>query len=62
MCPDQDPFTTYEEVFKGVTVIYNNKPRSIASIRSVKIKLFDGSVKRLNAVRHVPNAKKILIF
>ena len=39
----------------------NNAPRKIVGIGTVRIKMFDGVVRTLGDVRHVPDLKKNLI-
>ncbi|KAG8490426.1 hypothetical protein CXB51_013710 [Gossypium anomalum] len=62
MNPNRDWFTTYETVSKGVVLMGNNASCKIAGFRTIKVKLFDGVVKTLSDVRHVPELKRNLIF
>ena len=62
MCLNRDWFSTYETVFKGVVLMGNNASCKIASNGTVRIKMFDGVVKTLGNVRHVPDLKRNLIL
>ena len=62
MCPNRDWFSTYETTFKGVVLMGNNASCKIAGNRLVRIKMFDGVVKTLGDVRHVPDLKRNLIL
>ncbi|KAG8498213.1 hypothetical protein CXB51_006868 [Gossypium anomalum] len=61
MSPNQDWFTTYETVSEGVVLMGNNASCKIASVRTIKVKMFDGVVRTLSDVRHVPELKRNLI-
>ena len=61
MCPNWDWFLTYETMSKGVVLMRNNASCKIDGIRTVIIKIFDGVVKTLGDVRHIPNLKRNLI-
>ena len=61
MCRNQDWFTTYETVSKGAVLMGNNTPCKIAGIGTVRIRMFDGVVRTLGDVRHVPDLKRNLI-
>ena len=61
MCPNQDWFSTHETVSKGIVLMGNNTPCKIASTGIVIIKMFDGVVRTLGDVRHVPYLKRNLI-
>ncbi|PON40738.1 hypothetical protein TorRG33x02_339640, partial [Trema orientale] len=61
MCPNKDWFSTYETVSKGIVLMGNNAPYKVASIGTVKIKMFDGVIRTLGGVRHVPDLKRNLI-
>lgn len=56
MCPNRDLFYTYES-YNGV----NDAPCKVIGIGTIKIKMFDGVVRTLRDVRHVPALKKNLI-
>ncbi|KAG8473502.1 hypothetical protein CXB51_035665 [Gossypium anomalum] len=61
MSPNRDWFTTYETVSKGVVLMGNNASCKIAGVGTIKVKIFDGVVRTLSDVRHVPELKKNLI-
>ncbi|KAF3612386.1 hypothetical protein FXO38_36869 [Capsicum annuum] len=61
MCHNQDWFTTYETVSKGVVLMGNNIPCKIASIGTIRIKMFDGVVRTLGDVQYVPDLKRNLL-
>lgn len=61
MCPNRDLFLTYETIFKCVVVMENNSPCRIVGIGRVKIKIFDGIIRRFGAIRHVLNLNRNLI-
>ena len=53
MCPNQDWFSTYEIMSKGAILMGNDAPYEIASIGTIRIKMFDGIVRMLGKVKHV---------
>ncbi|KAG8501335.1 hypothetical protein CXB51_003507 [Gossypium anomalum] len=61
MSPNRDWFTTYEIMSEGVVLMENNASCKIAGIGMIKVKMFDGVVKTLGDVRHVPELKRNLI-
>ena len=61
MCPNRDWFSTYESVSKGVILMGNNASCKIVGVETIKIRMFDGIVRTLGDVRHVPDLKKNLI-
>ena len=61
MSPNRDWFTTYEIVSEGVVLMGNNASCKIAGVGTIKVKMFDGVVKTLSGVRHVPELKRNLI-
>ncbi|KAG8499228.1 hypothetical protein CXB51_005739 [Gossypium anomalum] len=54
-------FTTYETVSEGVVLMGNNASYKIASVGTIKVKMFDGVVRTLSDIRHVPELKRNLI-
>ena len=56
-----DWFSTYESVHKGVVLMGNNASCKVAGIETNHIKMFDGVVRTLGDVRHVPDLKRNLI-
>ncbi|KAG8488618.1 hypothetical protein CXB51_016586 [Gossypium anomalum] len=61
MSPNRDWFTTYETVSEGVVLMGNNASCKIVSVGTIKVKMFDGVVRTLSDVRHVPELKRNLI-
>ncbi|KAH9680375.1 Integrase catalytic domain-containing protein [Citrus sinensis] len=61
LCPDKSLFYTYESVDGGRVLMGNNNVCKIIGMGSVKIEMFDGSVKTLCDVRHAPRLKRNLI-
>ena len=46
---------------KGVVLMGNNASSKVAGIGTVRIRMFDGVVRTLGDVRHVPDLKRNLI-
>jgi hypothetical protein len=61
MCLHKHWFFTYRSIDDGVVFMGNDISCKIVGIGSIKIKMFDGSVKMLIDVRHVPEIRKNLI-
>ncbi|KAG8499473.1 hypothetical protein CXB51_005963 [Gossypium anomalum] len=61
MSPNRDWFTTYKTVSEGVVLMGNNASYKIAGVGTIKVKMFDGVVRTLSDVRHVPELKRNLI-
>ncbi|KAG8477584.1 hypothetical protein CXB51_031066 [Gossypium anomalum] len=61
MSPNRDWFTTYEIVSEDVVLMGNNALCKIAGVGRIKVKMFDGVVRTLSDVRHVPELKRNLI-
>ena len=61
MTPNRDWFSTYESMHKGVVLMGNNASCKTAGLGTVYIRMFDGVVRTLGDVRHVPNLKRNLI-
>ncbi|KAG8501344.1 hypothetical protein CXB51_003537 [Gossypium anomalum] len=61
MSPNQDWFTNYETVSEGVVLMRNNASCKIASVGTIKVMMFDGVVRTLSDVQHVPELKRNLI-
>ena len=62
MTPNPDWFSIYKPVHKGVVLMGNNASCKVAGIGTVHIKMFDGVVRTLCDVRHVPYLKRNLIY
>nr|CAJ86192.1 H0306F03.15 [Oryza sativa] len=61
MCPNRDWFATYEVVQGGTVLMGDDTPCEVAGIGTVQIKMFDGCIRTLSDVRHIPNLKRSLI-
>ena len=61
MTPNKGLFTTHERVDGGNVTMGNNATCKIVGVGSIQIKMFDGMVRTLSDVRHVPGLKKNLI-
>ena len=61
MCPDRDWFSTYETESKGAVLMGMDALYKIAGVGTIRIKLFDGIVRTLGDVKHVPDLKRNLI-
>ncbi|KAG8482631.1 hypothetical protein CXB51_024131 [Gossypium anomalum] len=61
MSPNRDWFTTYEIVTEGVILMGNNTLCKIIGVGTIKVKMFDGVVRTLSDIRHVPELKRNLI-
>ena len=61
MTPNWDWFSTYEAMHKGEVLMGNNASCKVAGIGTICIKMFDGVVRTLGDVRHVPDLKRNLI-
>ena len=61
MTPKKDWFNTYRSVNYGSVLMGNDASCKVAGIGNIKIKMFDGVVRTLGDVRHVPDLNKNLI-
>ena len=61
MTPNRDWFNTYRLVNSGYVLMGNNTSCKVVGIRNIRIKMFDGVVRTLCDVRHVPDLRKNLI-
>jgi hypothetical protein len=61
MTPNRDWFDTYRSVNSGIVTVSNGAHCKITGICNIRIKIFDGMVRTLCHVRHVPEVKKNLI-
>ena len=61
MTPHRDWFCTYEPVLEGSVFMGNDHALEIVGMGTVKIKMFDGSIRSLQGVRHVKGLKKNLL-
>jgi len=62
MCPHRDWFTTFDSTTAAGSVLgFGNSPCKIEGIGSVRIKMFDGTIRTLTDVRYIPKMKRNLI-
>lgn len=61
MCPERSWFHTYEEFDGGAVLMGNDATVKTVGIGNIKVKMFDGKVRTLTNVRHVPDLKKNLV-
>ena len=61
MTPKKDWFDTYKPYNGGMVQMGNDATCPVIGISTVKIKMFDGVVRVLSNVRHVPDLRKNLI-
>ena len=55
-------FSTYQSIDDGVVFMGNDISCKIVWIGSIKVKMYDGIVRMLINVRHVPKLRKNLIY
>jgi hypothetical protein len=60
--PNRDWFDTYMSVNSGIVTMGNGAHYKITSIENIRIKMFDGVVRTLYDVRHVPEVENNLIL
>ena len=61
MTPNWDWFFTYEPMHKGAVLMVNNASCKVAGIKIIRIRMFNGVVRTLGDIRHVPDLKRNLI-
>ena len=61
MTPNKDWFNTYRSVNSVSVLMGNVASCKVVGIGNIKIKMFDGVVRTLGDVRHVPDLSKNLI-
>jgi hypothetical protein len=61
MCSHRNWFTSYQYVDEGVVFMGNGISCKIVGVGSIRIRMFDGIVRKLTDVRHVPEIKKKMI-
>ncbi|KAE8692022.1 hypothetical protein F3Y22_tig00110863pilonHSYRG00024 [Hibiscus syriacus] len=59
--PNREWFSTYRSVNSGSVYLGDDRCCNIVGIGDVRIKMYDGSVRTLSGVRHIPDLKKNLI-
>jgi hypothetical protein len=61
MCLHRHSFITYQSIDDGLVYMGNDISSKVVGIGSIRIRMFDGTVKILADVSHVPDIKKSLI-
>ena len=61
MTPRRDWFLEYESLEGGTVLMGNNMSCNVVGIGKVRLRMWDGSVKVLENVRHIPDLKRNLI-
>src|SRR5262249_48866380 len=61
MCPHRDWFDTYASHDGGRVLMGNDTECRAVGIGTIKIKMFDGVIRTLNEVKHVPELTKCFI-
>lgn len=61
LCPDRSLFYEYKYMGSGRFFMGNNNMYKIIGIRSIKIRMFDGTIRTLHNVRHATRLKINLI-
>ena len=61
MIPKRDWFTTYQSISGGEVLMGNNMTCKVVGIGTVRIRMYDGVVRTLSDVCHVPDLKKNLL-
>ena len=61
MTPRRDWFTTYRPINGGLVYMGNNTTYKVVGIGTVRIKMYDGIVRTMTDVRHMPDLAKNLL-
>ncbi|KAH9650990.1 hypothetical protein KPL70_026576 [Citrus sinensis] len=61
MCPNKILFTNYETCDGGIVVMGNDSSCRVVGRGSIRLRVFDGMIRKLRDVRHVPDLKRNLI-
>ncbi|KAK0580490.1 hypothetical protein LWI29_002570 [Acer saccharum] len=61
MCPNIQWFSSFQELDGGVVLMGNDNTCQTKGIGIVRLKMHDGTIRRLTDVRYVPNLKKNII-
>ena len=62
MCPKRKYFNTYRACDASTIMIGNGSASRVVGISTVKMKMFDGVVRTVANVRHIPRLRRWLIF
>ncbi|KAL5580785.1 hypothetical protein UlMin_013227 [Ulmus minor] len=61
MCPRRELFNTYQSIDGGKVLMGNDEACKVIRIGTIKLKMFDGQIRTLSNVRHIPDLKRNLI-
>ena len=61
MCPNKTLFTNYETCDGGIVVMGNDSSCRVVGRGLIRLKMYDGMIRELKDVRHVPDLKRNLI-
>ena len=61
MCPNKNFFKNYEAYDGGIIVMGNDASFKVIGRGTIKLKMFDGTIRELANVRHFPDLKRNLI-
>ena len=61
MTPRRDWFWTYEPISEGSVFMGNDHALEIAGVGAIKLKMYDGTVRTIQGVRHVKGLKKNIL-
>ncbi|KAH9646639.1 hypothetical protein KPL70_024932 [Citrus sinensis] len=61
MCPDKNLFSSYRVFNGGEVMMGNNSLCKVVGLGTIRLKMFDGVIRELSEVRHVPELKRNLI-
>src|SRR3954468_13356783 len=61
MCPGRDRFRTYQPCDGSIVLMGNDAACKVIGIENIRMRMFDGQVRTLSNVRHVPDMRKNLL-
>ena len=61
MTPDRNCFSTYREIDGGEVLMGNDASCRMVGVGSVNVRMFDGVIRTITDVRHVPDLRRSLI-
>ena len=61
MCPKREWFSIYKPYDRGSVLMRNDAVCKTVGISNIRMRIFDGHVRILTNVRHVPDLKKNLL-
>ena len=62
MCPYKECFGTYKECDASIVFMGNDSSSKVIEIGPIKVRMFDGVVKALSNVKHIPKLRRSLIY